>query len=127
MRMRQALLAGILAAAAAGPALAQGLFDDNEARRRIEMLRQQLEADRERLGRIETAVQGATDRNAMIELSSQIEALRNDIARMRGQVEVLGHQSETAEARQKQLYIDIDTRLRKLETTREQPAAADKP
>jgi tol-pal system protein YbgF len=118
----------LLAWALALPAFAQGLFDDNEARRRVEALRQQLDADRraneERLGKIEAAVQGATDRGAVIELASQIETLRNEIAQMRGALEVLGHQSDTAEARQKQLYLDIDTRLRKLEQTREQPAAA---
>jgi tol-pal system protein YbgF len=118
----------LLAWALALPAFAQGLFDDNEARRRVEALRQQLDADRraneERLGKIEAAVQGATDRGAVIELASQIETLRNEIAQMRGALEVFGHQSDTAEARQKQLYLDIDTRLRKLEQTREQPAAA---
>ena len=43
---------------------------------------------------------------------------------MRGQIEVLLNQSETADKRQKDLYLDIDTRLRKLE----QPAegSADK-
>jgi tol-pal system protein YbgF len=123
------LPAFLLALAVATPASAQ-LFDDNEARRRIELLRQQVEAARksteERIARVEAA---GTDRSAILELSSQIEALRGEIARMRGQVEVLGHQAETADARQKQLYLDIDTRLRKLEQAREQPPAAqaDKP
>ena len=43
---------------------------------------------------------------------------------MRGQIEVLANQLETADKRQKDLYLDIDTRLRKLEQTREQQAAA---
>jgi len=41
--------------------------------------------------------------------------LRAEIARMRGQIEVLANQIETADRRQKDLYVDIDTRLRKLE------------
>src|SRR5918996_762049 len=113
------------------PAFAQGLFDDNEARRRVELLRQQVEADRRateaRLVKAEEAAQAAAeraaDRGALLEIASQIETLRGEIARMRGQLEVLGHQSETAESRQKQLYLDIDTRLRKLEQAREQQAA----
>ncbi len=121
----------ILGLAAALPAAAQ-LFDDNEARRRIELLRQQVEAMRksteERLQKAESAASAAqdqaADRGAMIELSQQLEALRNDIARMRGQLEVIGNQAETADARQKQLYLDIDTRLRRLEQAREQAAAA---
>ncbi len=122
-------IAGALFAfAVAVPCFAQGLFDDNEARRRIEVLRQQVtESQRlidERLSKIEAAVAGATDRNAVLDLASQIEALRNDIARMRGQVEVVANQVETAEKRQKDLYLDIDTRLRKLEEAREKQAAA---
>ncbi|HEX2333093.1 MAG TPA: YbgF trimerization domain-containing protein, partial [Burkholderiales bacterium] len=130
------LLAGLLAFFAAAPALAQGLFDDNEARRRVELLRQQVEAYRQatdaRLAKAETAAQEAAersaDRGALLDLSNQIEALRGDIARMRGQLEVISNQVDTAEARQKQLYLDIDTRLRKLEQGREQQAAVpDKP
>jgi tol-pal system protein YbgF len=118
---------GVLAAAAAGPSFAQGLFDDNEARRRVELLRQQVEAERKatdaRLSKAEAAADRAADRGAILELSAQIEGLREEIARMRGQLEVLGNQAETAEVRQKQLYLDIDTRLRKLEQAREQQAA----
>ena len=44
--MLRKVLIAFLAASAGTTALAQGLFDDNEARRRIELLRQQLDADR---------------------------------------------------------------------------------
>ena len=118
----------LLAFAVAAPSFAQGLFDDNEARRRIEVLRQQVTENQrvidERLSKIEAAVSGATDRNAVLDLANQIEALRGDIARMRGQVEVVANQVENAEKRQKDLYLDIDTRLRKLEEAREKQAAA---
>src|SRR5690606_30418448 len=43
---------------------------------------------------------------------------------MRGQLEVMSHQVQTAENRQKNLYLDIDTRLRNLEQAREQQASA---
>ncbi len=109
------------------PALAQGLFDDTEARRRIELLRQQLEANQrsldERFAKIESA---SADRSALLELSSQIGALRDELQRMRGQVEVLANQAEMADKRQKDLYLDIDTRLRKLEQAGEK-AASEKP
>jgi tol-pal system protein YbgF len=123
------LVAGaLLAWTIASPCFAQGLFDDNEARRRVEALRQQVtESQRlidERLVRMEATVSAATDRSAVLELSSQIEALRGDIARMRGQLEVVSNQVENADKRQKDLYLDIDTRIRKLEEAREQQAAA---
>ena len=122
MRVAAFLLSWALVA----PAFAQ-LFDDNEARRRIELLRQQVEAHRkatdERIAKAEAAAASAADRTALLDLANSIESLRGEIARMRGQLEVLGNQAETAEARQKQLYLDIDTRLRKLEQAREQAAA----
>jgi tol-pal system protein YbgF len=122
------LLAAAVFALATAPCFAQGLFDDNEARRRVEALRQQLvEQNRlveERMTKVETAVAGATDRSAMLDLASQIEALRADIAKMRGQLEVATNQIEVADKRQKDLYLDIDTRIRKLEESREQQAAA---
>lgn len=127
MRVRRFVFAGALVLAAVSPGLAQGLFDDSEARRRIDTLRQQVDANQrtleERLSKIESA---ATDRGAILELASQLEAIRNDIARMRGQLEVLTNQAETADKRQKDLYLDIDTRLRKLEQAREQ-AATERP
>src|SRR5574341_999941 len=127
--MRRFVLAMVLGSVIAGPVFAQGLFDDNEARRRIEALRQQVEASRreteERLAKAEAS---AVDRGALLDLANQIERIREDVARMRGQIEVLGNQSETAEARQKQFYLDIDTRLRKLEQVKEQQSAVpDKP
>ena len=130
--MRRALAFALLLGLAA-QASAQGLFDDNEARRRIDALRQQVDANQraldERLAKIEGA---ATDRGAIIELSSQIGALREELARMRGQVEVLANQAELAEKRQKDFYLDIDTRLRRLEqagesaaTTTQKPASSE--
>jgi tol-pal system protein YbgF len=121
--MRRASLAAALAAVLWLPGQAAALFDDDEARRRIEALRQQVEANarvlEERLARIE-------DRRPLVELSGQIEAVRAELAKMRGQLEVLANQIDSADKRQKDLYVDIDTRLRKLEQPKE-PAAADKP
>ena len=126
--MLRKVVVAILAAGAAQAALAQGLFDDNEARRRIELLRQQLEADRKnndaRIAKAEAAAEQAADRGALIDIANQLEALRNDMARMRGQLEVLANQSDTGEGRQKQLYLDIDTRLRRLEQNQEKQSSA---
>ena len=120
-----AALGAILAAAlflAATPARA--LFDDDIARARIEELRKQMQAMDERL-------KGLEDRRGLVELSTQLEALRNDIARMRGTLELLQNQVETADKRGKDLYVDIDTRLRKLEQAKEKepdkPAATEAP
>jgi tol-pal system protein YbgF len=129
--VRLVLLSVLAGSAFALPARAQGLFDDTEARRRIDALRQQMDANQRALDERLTKIEGAaTDRGAIIELSSQIGALREELARMRGQVEVLSNQADLAEKRQKDLYLDIDTRLRKLEQAGEtastaKPAAVD--
>jgi tol-pal system protein YbgF len=121
--MRGTRFAAVLAAALWLPGTAAALFDDDEARRRIEALRQQVETNaraiEERLARME-------DRRPLVELAGQIEAVRAELAKMRGQLEVLSNQIDTADKRQKDLYVDIDTRLRKLEQPKE-PVAADKP
>ena len=111
----------IIAVALATPAWA--IFDDNEARARLEALRKDVQASQraidERLARLE-------DRRALLDLAAQIDALKGDIAKLRGQVEVLVNLSEQSDKRQKDLYLDIDTRLRKLEKAQE-GAAGDKP
>ena len=123
-RRATALLAAVLLAAHGG---AHAIFDDDVARAQIQELRRQVETAaklvEERLGRLETK---ADDRRALIELASQIETLRGEIARLRGQLEVIQNRVETADKRGKDLYVDIDTRLRKLEQAKE-AAAADKP
>ncbi len=122
-----AAVVGALGLGGAAPASAQGLFDDTEARRRIEVLRQQLEASQrtldERFAKIEAA---SADRSALLEMSSQINAVREELQRMRGQIEVMANQVEMADKRQKDLSLDIDTRLRKLEQAGEK-AATEKP
>ena len=124
-------LALVIGCAVAFNAAAQGLFDDNEARRRIDLLRAEVSENQrqvaEQLKKMEAALAGASDRSALIQLATQVENLSNEMARMRGQLEVLANQAETADRRQKDLYLDIDTRLRKLEQARESTAAPDKP
>src|SRR5207247_2000617 len=79
-----------LGCALAWPALSQGLFDDNEARRRIELLRQQVEASQkaleDRLGKLESST---GERSALLDLAGQLDGLRAEIARMRGQLPAL--------------------------------------
>src|SRR6185369_10086944 len=122
----RAVLAALAFAGLASSAHA-ALFDDDEARARVEALRRQMAATQqsvdERLAKIEGELR---DRSALVDLAGQIEALRGDLSRMREQIEVLLNQAETADKRQKDLYLDIDTRLRKIEQPKE-ASAADKP
>jgi len=105
------LLCGL---AAALPARA-GLFDDEEARRQIADVRRHVEAQGKTLARIESEV---TDRKAILELVNQIDGLKQEIANLRGQLEVVSNRVEGLDKRQKDLYVDLDARLRKFETAK---------
>ncbi|MDB5815322.1 MAG: ygbF [Rhodocyclales bacterium] len=85
-----------------------GLFDDDEARRRLEQLRADMDA---RIEKLEDASR------AQMQLVNQIEALRAEIAKLRGQVEVTTNDLDQSQKRQKDFYVDLDTRLRKVEAS----------
>jgi tol-pal system protein YbgF len=114
--MRSACVIALAALLLASGGARAGLFDDEEARKQIVELRAQADAERkkldERLLRIETAVQ---DRKPLVDLALLIDGLKQDMARLRGQIEVLVNQTEQLEKRQKDLYVDLDNRLRKIE------------
>ena len=96
---------------------AAGLFDDTEARRQIAELRAETAQAKELQAQAKARLE--TLENALrmqLELANQIEALRGELARLRGQVEVLQHESATGQKRQRDYYVDLDTRLRTLET-----------
>lgn len=117
--LRCMTLAGLLACSL--PSAHAGLFDDDEARLRIEGLRTDLNEQVKRLDTVNTTA----SRN-QIELNNQLEQIKADIAKLRGQLEVLTYELEAAQKRQKDFYVDLDTRLRKLETeTNDDTQAAD--
>ena len=102
-----------------------GLFDDEEARKDLRNLRAQIEQQNRdhdaRLQRIEESIKNL----GIIQLLNQIEQLNAEIAKLRGQVEVMSNLDEQLTKRQRDFYLDIDTRLRKLEgVPGESPAGA---
>jgi tol-pal system protein YbgF len=111
LKNRLSLLA-LLACLFLAPTAQAGLFDDDEARRRIEQMRQDLE---QRLQKVEAS--NAVVLNNQQTQAAQLETLRQDLARLLGQVEVLANDSEQAQKRQKDFYIDLDARLRRVEGT----------
>lgn len=92
-----------------------GLFDDEEARRDIKNLRAQIDQQNRdndaRLQRLEESIKNL----GIIQLLNQIEQLNAEIAKLRGQVEVMSNLDDQLTKRQRDFYLDIDTRLRKLE------------
>lgn len=116
-RLLPALMAGLFVGLAAGQAHA-GLFDDEEARLRINEMRNEFN------GRVSKLEAGA---RAQLELADQIELLKTEIARLRGENEVLSNDLANAIKRQKDFYVDLDNRLRKLEPHADAAAAAPQP
>jgi tol-pal system protein YbgF len=125
-RLRFVAAAAALAAASLAHA---ALFDDEEARKRIDEVRREQQAfAREtdaRLGRIEESVRNI----GVVELLRQIEALNAEVARLRGQIEVLANQNDQLQKKQRDFYLDLDSRMRRLEgaaapATGAAPAAA---
>ncbi|HUF82592.1 MAG TPA: tol-pal system protein YbgF [Burkholderiales bacterium] len=112
----------IVGALLAVPAQAQLFGGDDTARkqiahetRRIDALLHQNEAMAARLSGIEESLKSLSSSNPALELSQQIERLRQEIMQLRGQVEVLGHETQAASKRQRDMYVDIDSRLKRLE------------
>lgn len=124
MRASSTRLAVAAFAAAAGLAHA-GLFDDDEARKRIEDMRAAQEKGAketgDRLARIEESIRNI----GVVELLRQIETLNAEIARLRGANEVLANQVEQVQKRQRDFYLDLDSRLKRVEgVPAAQPAGA---
>ncbi len=121
--MRALILCVLLAVATPGFA---GLFSDDEARKQIAQQQQQiLELQRQnqaleaRLLKLEEVLKN----QGLLDLLNQIESLKADFSKLRGQIEVQNNSTESLEKRQKDFYIDLDNRLRRLE----QPSPATAP
>lgn len=115
---------------ALGPVAAQaGLFDDDEARRQIaqqqkraDELRAQIDMLAGRMAKLDEALK-SQPAQPVIELANQMELLREELKSLRGQVEVVNNSIEGTAKRQRDMYVDLDTRLRRIEQASTAPAA----
>ena len=105
------------------------LFDDKEARKKIVEVEAKQQSDHnaamaaiadlkksqaameKRMAAIEAVVQSG----GLADMSNQIDALKQEVANLKGDLEVAQHNLDATQTRQKDLYVDTDTRLRKLE------------
>jgi tol-pal system protein YbgF len=116
-----AALLALTSLAAFTPAHA-GLFDDDEARKQIISLRNQLAETQKTLDARVGELESQARNRSIIDLFNQVETLRTEFARLRGQIELIQNELETTQKRQRDLYVDLDGRMRKIEA---QQQAAD--
>ena len=101
------------------PSQALALFGDDVARKqvaeqqkRLDELRQLTEGIAARLGRLE---EEAAKTSQMLALAAEIQKLRDEIRGLRGEVETLANSIEGVAKRQRDMYVDLDQRLRRFE------------
>lgn len=83
-----------------------GLFTDDETRKQV----------KEQEGRISLLEDAGKQRTqAMLDMQTQLDAMSEQVRKLQGQNEELMHNLQDAEKRQKDFYIDLDTRLRRFE------------
>lgn len=90
-----------------------GLFSDDDARAQI----QRLETRVDQLEKTNIKLEDANKQQngSMLDLLTQIESLNQELRKLRGQAEELEHNLLDAKNRQKDFYVDLDTRVRHFE------------
>lgn len=98
------------------------LFDDKEARKKIldlestvQMQNQNTQKNLDELKKNQQALEAIVKGQGLTDMLNQLEAMNQEIARLKGELEVANHTIESLQQRQKDLYADTDTRVRKLE------------
>ena len=63
------------------------------------------------------------DNEALVDMLMRLDTIQTDMQDMQGEVETLGHALEGIKQRQRDLYLDMDRRLRQVEQTASQQSA----
>jgi tol-pal system protein YbgF len=114
-RFRGAIWLALIVASITFPARA-ALFDDEEARRRVAETNVRLTNVQNQLEARLNAIEGQLKNQGLVDLFNQVEQMKAEFARLRGQIEVLLHEQDQQQKRQRDLYIDLDSRMRRLES-----------
>lgn len=113
---RALAIATLGAALLAGMPARAGLFDDEEARKQILQIRAQIAETQRTLDQRVGELEAQARNRSIIDLFNQVETLKAEFARLRGQIELLQNELENTQKRQRDLYVDLDGRLRKVES-----------
>jgi tol-pal system protein YbgF len=107
-----------LAVLAFAPGAGAQLFKDDALYERMRQVETQRAGDVRRVDGLESRIDTRAEAQGrmLLDANAQLESLKQEIARLRGQIEVLTNELENAAKRQKDFYVDLDGRVRKLET-----------
>ena len=94
---------------------------DKQARQEIADVKSEMEKHNQNIDKRINSLELGIKSLGLVEMVNQIEQLKEEIGKLRGQIELQNNQIETTQKRQRELYLDLDTRLRALEKT---PGAA---
>ncbi|HEX5539319.1 MAG TPA: tol-pal system protein YbgF [Methylophilaceae bacterium] len=137
--MRSLILASACLLLISQPAFA--FFEDDAARAKLAEMQQQMQSQnqatqasldelkksQQALEQRLTAVEAMMKGQGLIDLLDQIKRLNDELSNVKGQLEIATHNIEANQQRQRDLYTDIDGRLRKLETPPAPAASAVQP
>ena len=115
--MKRAWLLGIALLGAQHASLAAIFGEDVDDKARQEIadtrseMQQQFKGIEKRMNSLELGVKNL----GLVEMVNQIDQLKEEMGKLRGQIELQNNQIETTQKRQRELYLDLDSRLRSLE------------
>lgn len=93
----------IISACVASSSAYAGLFSDDEARVAINQMKQKNEEKFEQIN------------HNLFEMTNLIGKQNDEIAKLRGAIETLHHELDVTRKQQKDLYVDVDSRIKKQE------------
>lgn len=124
---RSIVLAGIvLASFVTVPVLAQGTLTPEQLTLRIERLTELSQRSEAKLAAAQTQLKTLSDdmtrlgrlvdNRAMLDMIQQVDEISEEIGLLRGDIEIQGNDINEIKKRQRELYLDIDRRLRDIES-----------
>ncbi len=115
--MKRAWLLGVtlLAAHQTSVAALFGEDVDNKARQEIVDTRSEMQQQFRSLDKRMNSLEVGIKNLGLVEMVNQIEQLKEEVGKLRGHIELQNNQIETTQKRQRELYLDLDSRLRAIE------------
>jgi tol-pal system protein YbgF len=125
--VRSIVLAGIvLTGFVTAPVFAQGTLTPDQMSLRIERLTELSQRSEAKLSAVQTQLKTLSDdmsrlgrlvdNRAMLDMIQQVEEISEEVGLLRGDIEIQGNDINEIKKRQRELYLDIDRRLRDIES-----------